>query len=111
MKKLFIKILTYYKYRNLKFCTIDENSEFRDLSSTFTYTGNISIGRDVQIGPRATFDGAGGIIIGNGSIIAPEVKIFRVRTTLIKILRPFLLTTYCLPHQSPLAGTCGLEAM
>jgi len=76
MTKFIKKLITKYKYRNIKFKKVGYNCNYKALSSSFFYSENISIGNNVWIGPKADFDGAGGIIIGDGVIFAPEVAIY-----------------------------------
>lgn len=76
IKSLLHAFVVWWKYRNIVFQRVGKGSNYRALSSVFLYAKNISIGNNVQIGPRAYLDGAGGIELGDGCIIAPEVKIY-----------------------------------
>lgn len=73
--KLIRKIFLWIKYRNVKFKREDKSSQFKSFSSSFLYPHNISISENVSIGPKCHLDGAGGIEIGAGTIIAPEVTL------------------------------------
>jgi acetyltransferase-like isoleucine patch superfamily enzyme len=76
MKKYIHKFLIWHKYKNLKFKKIGSNTLFKSLSTTFQYPENIEIEDDAQIGPNCMLDGAGSIIIGKGTILAPEVLVY-----------------------------------
>jgi|JI6StandDraft_1071083.scaffolds.fasta_scaffold04308_8 maltose O-acetyltransferase len=76
MYKWLIKILIFFKYRKIKFAKIGRNTHFKGLTSYFGASNMITIGDNVNIGPKATFYGEGGIEIGDGVIIAPRVTIF-----------------------------------
>ncbi|GAA0841517.1 sugar O-acetyltransferase [Marinobacter szutsaonensis] len=76
IKSLFFRLIVAYKYRDKRFEYEGVNSSFKGLTSKFLYSENISIGDNVHIGPRAMFDGAGGIKIEEGCIFAPEIKIY-----------------------------------
>lgn len=76
MIKFIKKLITKYKYRNIKFKKVGIDSSYKAFDSYFHYSQNISIGNNVWIGPKADFDGAGEITIGNGVIFAPEVCIY-----------------------------------
>jgi len=73
---ILIKILQYLKYRKTKFFKVGYGCNFKALTSNFIKANKISLGNNVWIGKGADFDGAGGIEIGNGVIIAPEVVIY-----------------------------------
>lgn len=76
LKKLFVNMIQKYKYRKIKFKSIGERSIFKAINSSFADAQNISIGSDVWIAKGAEFDGIGGITIGNGVIMAPDVCIY-----------------------------------
>ena len=76
IKNIILNLIIKYKYRNVKFKSIGKNVNYKYLNSFFSYSENISLGNNVWIGKGADFDGAGGIEIGNGVIIAPEVVIY-----------------------------------
>lgn len=76
LNKLLHSILVYLRYKNVNFASVGKNCDFKSLKSVFLYPNKIIIGNDVHIGPQATLDGAGGIGIGNGVIIAPKVTIY-----------------------------------
>lgn len=76
IKNCFIRILQYLKYKNTKFKKVDNGCNFKALSSNFLKSEKISLGDNVWIGKGADFDDAGGIEIGNGVIMAPEVVIY-----------------------------------
>ncbi|OGT05209.1 MAG: hypothetical protein A2143_09075 [Gallionellales bacterium RBG_16_57_15] len=77
---LLIRLATYFvvwvKYRKHRFLFEGGGCNYKFLRSTFSYSEKISLADDVHIGPGCTFDGAGGIRIGRGTIIAPEVVIY-----------------------------------
>jgi len=76
IKNIILNLIIKYKYRNVKFKSIGKNVNYKYLNNFFSYSENISLGNNVWIGKGADFDGAGGIEIGNGVIIAPEVVIY-----------------------------------
>jgi maltose O-acetyltransferase len=76
MQSYLVKIIVYLKYKNIIFGSIGTGVQLKALTSNFTYAEKIHVGNNVHIGPRANFDGAGGIKIGDGCVFAPEVKIF-----------------------------------
>ena len=73
---ILVRILQYLKYKNTKFKKVGNGCNFKALSSNFLKSEKISLGDNVWIGKGADFDGAGGIEIGNGVIMAPEVVIY-----------------------------------
>lgn len=76
VKSWSIKILSFIKYRNVIFKSIGYDCSYKSIRSVFLYTENIILGNHVSIGPNAHLDGAGGITIGNGVIMAPNVTIY-----------------------------------
>lgn len=76
LQKLIIRILNYYKYRKLRFKHIGKNTVYKSLQSNYTYSEQIVLDDYVNIGPGADFDGSGGIKIGKGTIMAPDVIIY-----------------------------------
>ena len=76
IRKIIYKILLKIKYRKIKFKKEGRNCLYRYLNSVFSSPQNIELGDNVSIGPKADFDAAGGIKIGNGVIFAPEVIIY-----------------------------------
>ncbi|MCO6462364.1 MAG: hypothetical protein J5I59_13255 [Saprospiraceae bacterium] len=71
-----ISFFVYFKYKKLKFKSVGKNSNFKSIRSNFLVPSNIEIGKNVNIGPGADFDGTGGIEIGEGVIFAPGVIIY-----------------------------------
>ena len=67
--------LVRIKYRSIRFSSLGSGCVYQSLTSNFSNTDKISIGVNVHIGPGAMLDGAGGIFLGDGSILAPEVKV------------------------------------
>ena len=76
IRKIIYEILLKIKYRKIKFKKEGRNCLYRYLNSVFSSPQNIELGDNVSIGPKADFDAAGGIKIGNGVIFAPEVIIY-----------------------------------
>jgi acetyltransferase-like isoleucine patch superfamily enzyme len=76
MKTYIHQFLVWRKYKSIKFKKIGSNTLFKSLSTTFQYPESIEIEDDAQIGPNCMLDGAGSIIIGKGTILAPEVLIY-----------------------------------
>jgi acetyltransferase-like isoleucine patch superfamily enzyme len=74
--KLISKGVVKFKYRNVKFKSIGKNCRYKSYKSNFSNSNNIVLGDNVYIGPGADFDGIGGIFIGNGVILAPNVIIY-----------------------------------
>lgn len=68
--------LVRIKYRSIRFSSLGSGCVYQSLTSNFSNTDKISMGVNVHIGPGAMLDGAGGIFLGDGSILAPEVKVF-----------------------------------
>jgi len=75
MSKIFT-IASWLKFRRTKFAHIGDRSMYKHYRSTFSSCQNISIGNDVHIGPGATVDGWGGVDLGDGTIIGPNVTIY-----------------------------------
>lgn len=71
-----LRIVIYYKYKNKHFKFFDKTANIKKLNSQFPYSENIIISKNVHIGNYALLDGAGGITIGEGTIIAPNVTIY-----------------------------------
>ena len=76
MIKFFKKMVIHALYAKKKFAHEGKNSTFKSYSSSFLYSQNIEIHENVSIGPKCVIDGAGGVIIKNGTIIAPDVCIY-----------------------------------
>ena len=74
--KILIQFLIWLKYLNHKFSAEGTGCSYKKLRSLFTYPEKISLANDVHIGTGCILDGAGGISIDQGSIIAPEVVIY-----------------------------------
>lgn len=64
------------KFRQVQFSYIGHDCHFMSFTSKFPSAENIILGCNVHIGPSAMLDGAGGISIGDGSILAPHVHIY-----------------------------------
>lgn len=69
-------LLLKLKYRSIKFRQVGSGCVYQSLSSTFVSAEKISLGANVHIGPSALLDAAGEIFIDDGTILAPEVKLF-----------------------------------
>jgi acetyltransferase-like isoleucine patch superfamily enzyme len=69
-------ILVWKKYRSIRFSSVGSGCFYQSLSSTFLCANKISMGANVNIGPRALLDATGGICLGDGCILAPEVMVF-----------------------------------
>jgi maltose O-acetyltransferase len=69
-------LLVKMKYRSIRFSSLGAGCVYQSLTSNFSTANKISMGANVHIGPGAVLDGAGGITVGDGCILAPEVKIF-----------------------------------
>lgn len=76
IKRLVYRVLIAYRYRNVKFKYEGIGSSLKAFNSSFVYPEKIHIGDHVHIGSGAMLDGAGGISINEGSILAPDVKIY-----------------------------------
>jgi maltose O-acetyltransferase len=70
------RILLWKKYRFIRLASEGAGCVYQSLSSTFLSADKISMAANVNIGPDAMLDAAGGIVLGEGTILAPEVKIF-----------------------------------
>ena len=70
------RIVTFYKYKNKHFKVLDKTANIKKLNSQFPNCENIVISKNVHIGNHALLDGAGGIIVGEGTILAPNVTIY-----------------------------------
>lgn len=66
----------WVKYRRLRFGAVGSGCVYRASRSKFAYASNIYLGDNVHIGPGCLLDGAGGINIQRGTIIAPDVVIY-----------------------------------
>lgn len=76
LKKYFVQLLLNYKYRNKKMAFEGVNCNYKRLNSTFSNCNQIRMGNNVHIGHNACIDAAGGINIGDGVIMAPNVTIY-----------------------------------
>lgn len=76
LTRLAIYFAVWLKYRKHKFLSEGAGCNYRLLRNVFSNAEKISLADDVHIGPGCTFDGAGGIRIERGTIIAPEVVIY-----------------------------------
>lgn len=75
-KSILLQYLVWHKYKSINFLNLGAGCKFRYLTSNFSNPEKISMGINVHIGSGATLDGAGGISLGDGTILAPDVKIF-----------------------------------
>lgn len=71
LKKIFLNI----KYRNKNFLFLGVGSNYKQYNSKFLFSNKISIGNYSKILDYAYFDGAGGITIGDCTIIGPKVTV------------------------------------
>lgn len=79
MKKifsLFLRLFVWFKYKNKKLFSEGVGCSYKFWRTTFSYPEKITFSDNVHIGPGCNFDAAGGISIGNGSILAPEVIVY-----------------------------------
>lgn len=76
IESIFRRILIWKKYRSIRFSNVGPGCFYKSLSSTFLSADKISMGFNVNIGPRALLDAVGGIRLGDGCILAPEVMVF-----------------------------------
>jgi maltose O-acetyltransferase len=70
------RILIWKKYRSFRLASVGSGCVYQSLSSTFLSADKISMEANVNIGPGVLLDAAGGILLGEGTILAPEVKVF-----------------------------------
>ena len=75
MRSLIVKFLTHLKYRKIKFKSVGQRTAIKALRNEYIYAERLIIGNDVSIGPGASLDCAGGVVIGNNVIIAPDFKL------------------------------------
>lgn len=68
-------LLVRIKYRSVHFSSLGSGCKYQFLTSNFSSSDKISMGDNVHIGPGAMLDGAGGISLGEGTILAPAVKV------------------------------------
>lgn len=76
MIKLIRQILLFIKFRRVQFQYVGGGVVYKHLSSYFSGYKNIRLDRNVHIGPGALVDGAGGVHIGEGTLVAPGVSIY-----------------------------------
>lgn len=76
IKKAVIYLVVFIKYRGRRFGDVGVGCVYKSMSSNFVREENIYISDYVHIGPGCSFDGAGGIRIGKGTIFAPGVVIY-----------------------------------
>jgi acetyltransferase-like isoleucine patch superfamily enzyme len=67
---------TNFIYRRINLRRVGERCSYKAVSSSFMFGENITLGDDVNIGPGAWIDGAGGVDIGTGCIFGPKVAVF-----------------------------------
>lgn len=70
------RLLRWVKYRNIRLKNQGIKCNYQALDSVFLSPESIVLGHYVHIGRKAVLEGAGGIQIGDGAILAPEVKIY-----------------------------------
>lgn len=75
-RNLLVNILIYLKFNKKKFKYVGKKCSYKYLTSDFPNSEKIVFGNNVFIGPNSHLDGAGGITIGNGVIMAPNVTIY-----------------------------------
>ena len=68
--------MLYWKYKNFALLSEGVNCKYKWLSSSIVYPEKIELFDYVQIGPHALLDGRGGIKIGTGTILAPNVTVY-----------------------------------
>lgn len=70
------EVIVYLKFKNVKFAHLGKNCDYKYINSFYAYPDNIYLNDYVHIGDRCQIDGAGKIVIGRGTRIAPEVIIY-----------------------------------
>jgi len=69
-------LLKWWKFRSVRMRSVGNGCVYKALGSTFISPQNISLGSNVHVGPGAMLDGTGGIEVGDGTILAPQVWIY-----------------------------------
>ncbi len=64
-----------YKYRNIQFKKLGKNCQYRWPTGRLVGADYIALADHVHIGSGCDIDGTGGLSIGRGTILAPEVMI------------------------------------
>ncbi|MBT5539933.1 MAG: acyltransferase [Candidatus Marinimicrobia bacterium] len=72
------KFILDYKYKKKKFKLIEENVDYKQFNSKFISPEKIILRKNSKILDNAYFDGAGGIEIGECTVIAPRCTILSV---------------------------------
>ena len=75
-RKFINTILLFFKFKNIKFAHLGNNCDYKYLNSFYSFADRIFLYDYVHIGDKCQIDGAGTIVIGRGSRIAPEVIIY-----------------------------------
>lgn len=76
LKNLLIDVLRWWKFRRVRLQAEGRGCRYKYFSSNFISGQSLTLGDFVHIGPGAMIDAAGGVEIGVGSILAPEVWIY-----------------------------------
>ena len=76
LKNFLIDVLRWWKFRRVRLQAEGRGCKYKYFSSNFISGQYIALGDFVHIGPGAMIDAAGGVEIGVGSILAPEVWIY-----------------------------------
>ncbi|QNU16306.1 acyltransferase [Thermomonas sp. XSG] len=74
--KILIDLLRWWKFRRVRLQVEGRGCEYKSLRSSFIAPQYLNLGDFVQIGPEAMIDATGGVEIGAGSILAPQVWIY-----------------------------------
>ena len=68
-------LLTRLGLRKVVFGKVGSGCVYQSADSRFAHPAGIELGDNVHIGSGADFDGVGGIVIGDGTIFAPNVMV------------------------------------
>lgn len=71
-------IFLYFRYRHFSLKSEGIKCHYKGFTTQILSPQNVEFGDFVNIGPRSLIDGKGGVKIGTGTIIAPNVIIYSV---------------------------------
>lgn len=76
LRRVSIRVIKRWRFRNVRLKSEGHGCKYKALTSVFCASERLSLGDHVHIGPGAMIDATGGVEIGDGTVIAPEVWIY-----------------------------------
>ncbi len=76
MQQVLLSIVRKWRFRHVRLMGEGVGCNYKSINSKFVASERLLLGNNVHIGPGAMVDATGGVGIGDGTVIAPEVWIY-----------------------------------